>query len=176
MLETWGICVLTTALGVVVLGVLVYLCMRKIRVADLPPQDIGALSEQIVYLMRTRGYIATLEKEGRIDVEKGSWVATILFLRQLPDGRIEILYRAATTLVSWVVLLVLLFTVQIAGLVVAIVLHIMSKNFTIEEVIPDIVRFCSQPQPQPSCPRCGEELKYIRRKQKWYCYHCKRYR
>ncbi len=170
---------------IIVVALIVFLS-RKIKEAEIVGGDMSQILPHIDYMMRLRGWQTKVNPyKGKITVSKDSIIATDIFLRQLPDGRIEILHGANTGTIGWVLIIILIFFGFIIGVFVAIILHVFSRKFAKEDVIPTIISHPYGAAPPPyslpfppqvyPCLSCGQPLRYVNEHKRWYCYTCRKY-
>ena len=174
------------------------LASRKLIGGELPSGNIAQMLGQIDYQMRMRGWETKVYPDkGKITISKDALIGTSIHLRRRSDNMIEILHSPYTSLVGWAlfaaVFLFMIFCgiLGIIALIGAVVLHVLSRNFATQEVIPMIMysyhgpppiypmSAMNYPQPvmQPSyiCPTCSRPGRYINAYQRWYCDNCRRY-
>lgn len=171
---------------IIVLIWLAIFLSRKIKEGELPEGDMNLLIPHIDHLMRIRGWETKVNPyAGKITVIKDSVIATDIHLRQQPNGRIDIRHASNAGTLGWVLLIVLLFIFIIAGLIFAVILHVYSRKFAREDVIPMIMLYPYGPIPPPYpshipqgiylCTNCGQPLRFREEAQKWYCDKCGNY-
>ena len=174
------------------------LASRKLIGGELPSGNIAQMLGQIDYQMRMRGWETRVypDKE-KITITKDLLIGTSIHLRRRPDSMIEVLHTPYTGPVGWIVfaaVFLFMFFCGVLGvfaIIGAVVLHVLSRNFATNEVIPMIMFSYHGPPPlypmpamnypapvmQPSniCPSCGRPSRYISAYQRWYCDYCRRY-
>ncbi|MEE9152005.1 MAG: hypothetical protein V3U20_09270 [Thermoplasmata archaeon] len=183
-MEIWIVTFLIIFLVILIL--LAVFISRKVKGGELPKGDVNQLLPNIDYMMRFRGWQTKVYPyKGKITVTKDSIIATDIHLIQQPDGRIDILHATNAGITGWVLIIILIFVVSIVGLILAIILHINSRKFAKEEVIPMIVYHMYGPAPSQypppipqqiyPCQSCGQPLRYVEEYQKWFCENCGKY-
>jgi hypothetical protein len=172
--------------GIIILVAIVYLLARKIKEAEIVGGDMSIILPHIDYLMRFRGWQTKVDPyKGKITVTKDSIISTDIYLIPQPDGRIEVLHGANTGVMGWVLIIILIFIGFFIGVIAALILHLYSRKFAKEEVIPTIVSNPYGAAPPPHtipfhsqiypCSSCGKPLKFVKEHNRWYCYNCKKY-
>jgi hypothetical protein len=192
------ICISIVIIIIAVYIIVGFFASRKLIGGELPAGNIPELLGKIDYQMRMRGWDSKMypDKE-KITISKDFLIGTSLYLRRRPDNMIEILHTPYTGPIGWILfaaVFLFMFFCGILGvfaIIGAIVLHVMSRNFATQEVIPMIVHGYHSPPPlypmpavsypppvmQPSyvCPTCGRPGRYFSAYQRWYCNYCGRY-
>jgi len=181
--EVWFIGSIVVVL--IILIVMAVFASRKIKGCELPETDLIFLIPHIDFLLLSRGWRTNVYfYKGKITVSKDSIVATDIYIRKSTEGKIEILYGSNAGTAGWVLLIVLVLFIGFIAAVVAIILHVYSRKFAIEEIIPMIMYYSHQgmiQHPQPIQPRafpcsiCGNQLRFISQYHKWYCDTCGKY-
>ncbi|UCG70253.1 MAG: hypothetical protein JSV09_04350 [Thermoplasmata archaeon] len=151
MIGMMELCILSIVLIVIVLFLLIILAIQKIKGGELPEGDVNLLIPQFAFHMQYRGWRPKVDPiRGKITVEKDSLIATDIYFQQQPDGRIDILHGVNAGVIGWVLVIVLVLTTSLGGLIFAIILHVLSRKFAKEEVIPLIMHYSMYPsQPHP---------------------------
>ncbi|UCF07506.1 MAG: hypothetical protein JSW28_07610 [Thermoplasmata archaeon] len=178
-------CISFVIVVVVCLIILAYFAIRKVKGGELPQGQVNLLVPQLDYLFRYRGWKTKLDyQKGKITVSKDDMVAADIYLKPKPDGSIEILHATNAGTMGWLLVVAFLFVFSLIGALAGLILHIYSRKFAREEVIPMIMtyhggRTPSYPAPSPPqqsiCPRCGHPLKYRWEAQRLFCENCEMY-
>jgi hypothetical protein len=127
--------ILIIALMVILIGV--PLAARTIRAGELPPMDKNQLMWNVENLMRSRRWnTQAVYSKGKITVSKDPFVAANIYFKKLPSGKIEV--RTGVNAGTWGWVMVVLFMAAFGGIVLALILHFMSRGFAKKEVIPRI--------------------------------------
>jgi hypothetical protein len=148
MLGIFELCILSIFLIIVFVIVLIFLAMRKIKGGEFQHGDVNIILSYLAFHLQNRGWTPKIDPiKGKITVEKDSIVATDIYFYAQPDGRIEIYHGVNAAAVGWILVIVFIFFAALVGLIVAVVLHVMSRNFAKKEVIPFIMKYGLAPPP-----------------------------
>ncbi len=154
MFDTFNVCLLTLVVMVGVLVALVFLAIRKIKVGEIPQSDLNQLMPHLDWAFRSRGWQTSWNPHsGKMTITKDSFVATDIYFRAGPNGNMEIKNGVNAGALGWaLVILFVLFTYGIVGIILAIILHVMSRNFAKNDVVPLIMYVQSNPPVYPQYP------------------------
>jgi hypothetical protein len=192
------ICISSIIIIIVLYIVIGYFASRKLIGGELPDGNIPQILGQIDYHARIRGWDSKMYPDReKVTITKDLLIGTSIYLKRRLDGMIEILHTPYTGPIGWIlfgaVFLFMLFCgiLGFVAIIGAVILHVMSRNFATQEVIPMIMYAHHSPQPlypmppsyhpppvmQPSylCPICRRPGRYISMYQRWYCNFCRRY-
>ena len=154
-------CMIGIILLVVFCLAMYFIFFQKKFVGEIPSLDWNFQVNDIMYRMRYAGWTPHFDPgSNRIKVDRGQFVATELFFIPRPNGRFGIFYRVSATDLAWILVFVFLFiSGGLGSIVVAIILHVESVNFTKLQVVPMIIQAYPQSGPGlriPLVERKGE--------------------
>ena len=126
-------------MGLVIVGILfivfiIYISVRKIEITTLPPMDLEFAFQETLYLMRKHRWETVPHlKKYKLKVDKSSMVATDIYLKQNPDGTINVLSGVNAGDTGWAIVI---FTFQlIGGIFLMIYLHVKSRQFAKDALV-----------------------------------------
>jgi hypothetical protein len=120
------------------------LVSRKIKGGELPPMDRNQLVWNVEYLMRSRRWDTKPDyANGKIHVTKDSVIATNIYFKELPSGKIQVRSGASAGALGWALVILATFMAGIGAVVMAILLHFWSRGFAKKEVVPLIFGYHS---------------------------------
>jgi hypothetical protein len=161
MFSTLNMCLLILVVMVGALVALVYVAVRKVKVGEISQADVNQLMPNLDYAFRMRGWQSKWNaNNGKMTVTKDSLVASDIYFRVGASGNTEILSGVNAGTIGWVLVIVFMFiSGGLIGIVLAIVLHIMSRNFAQNDLVPVIMYVHSNPPvyPQYRHPQYGEQ-------------------
>jgi hypothetical protein len=139
-LETF--CMIGVILLVVFCLAMYFIFFRKRLIGEIPSLNWNYQINDIMIRMRYAGWTPHFEPgSNRVKVDQGQLVSTELFFIPRPNGQFGIYYRVSATDLAWILVIVLLFiTGGLGSIVVAIILHVESVNFTKLQVVPMIMQ------------------------------------
>jgi hypothetical protein len=116
------------------------MAFRTIRWGELPSMNRKRLIWNVENLLRSwRWNTQAIYSKGKITVSRDPFVAANVYFKKLPSGKIEV--RTGVNAGTWGWVLVILFAATGVGIVLALVLHFMSRGFAKKEVIPRILDY-----------------------------------
>jgi ABC-type phosphate/phosphonate transport system permease subunit len=149
MFTTDNLCLLFIVAIIAILIALVYMALRKIKLGSLSQGNVQQLMPQMARGWQTNW----VPHKGKMTVVKDSFVATDIYLKNDVHGNMEILNGANAGTIGWVLVVILiLFGGGFIGIILAIVLHVMSRNFAKKEIVPMISYIHTNPVPIPPYP------------------------
>ena len=145
-MDIFELCIISIVLIIAVVVVFAIMAMRKIKGGEFEHGDMNVLFTNLAFHLQARGWNPKIDpQKGKITVEKDSMVATDIFFRTEPGGKIGIYHGANAAAVGWVVVIILILATSLVGLIAAVVLHVMSRNFAKNEVIPFVLNYGMAP-------------------------------
>jgi hypothetical protein len=162
MFDPLNMCFLILVVMVGILVALVYVAVRKVKVGEISEVDRNVLMPHLNYAFRIRGWQPKWDpNSGKMTVTRDSLVASDIYFRRNQNGNTDMLSGVNAGTIGWVLVIIfVLFTYGIVGIILAIVLHIMSRNFAQNDLVPLILYVHSNPpvypQYQQSPPQYGE--------------------
>jgi hypothetical protein len=140
MVNTLELCIISSIFIIVVLIALLVLASRKVKGGELPEENLNLLLSNLAFHMQNRTWQPKVDPyKGKITVAKDSFISTDIHFVQKSNGRIEMFHSPNAAVFGWVLVIVLIFVFSLAAIALAIILHVMSRNFAKNEVIPFII-------------------------------------
>jgi uncharacterized ion transporter superfamily protein YfcC len=151
MFDPLNTCFLILVVMIGALIALVYVAVRKVKVGEISQADMNQLMPHLDYAFRMRGWQSKWNpNSGKMTVTKDSLVASDIYFRRGPNGKTEILSGVNAGAIGWVLVIVFMFVSGgLIGIVLAIVLHVMSRNFSQNDLVPVIMYVHSNPPVYP---------------------------
>lgn len=139
-------------IGIVVsAAVIISYLSRRISEGVVRDVDIEQLKTALIYNVQVRGWNPGKGFEGEtLTVRRGDLTASKIHLVRISKNEVEILHAPTASDIGWV--LVILLAMSIIGLLIAVYLHISSRDFAKKELVPLTIWTVKMLKERPSQP------------------------
>lgn len=121
------------------LVLIIYICVKKVESLIIPGKDVTGFMYRFQRLAYQRGWLVFPNPAGRrMRVIKEGLVGANLFFRPMKSGKIVVLSGVTTSDLGWVLII---FLNVIGGLILGIYLHVASRKFVKNEVVPLMIQY-----------------------------------